>query len=181
MYRAGSFRDTGRESAHTSAHRFHIYKDQPRGGAETSVWQPRVRQTPVRGTSASHWTRSVIGPARRPIRSRRCSQGARPSTRAECTQESKAGQSCCAARALFNRQEERCGMSSSVSIRTMRSVKASIRYFFLLCHFKHVVMQAVTGVVGSDKRRSSHMFMHGAAPHLPAASTCIMQQGIVFD
>lgn len=135
MYRARSFRDTGRESAHTSAHRFHIYKDQPRGGAETSVWQPLVRQTPVGGTSASHWTRSLIGLARRPIRSRRCSLEARPRTRAECTQESKAGQIRCAARALFNTQEERCGVSSSASFRTIRTVKASIRYFFLLCNF----------------------------------------------
>lgn len=135
MYRARSFRGTGRESAHTSAHRFHIYKDQPRGGAETSVWQPLVRQTPVGGKSASHWTRSLIGLARRPIRSRRCSLEARPRTRAECTQESKAGQIRCAARALFNTRRTVWRVEQRVSIRTIRTLKASIRYFLIFVSF----------------------------------------------
>lgn len=43
-------------------------------------------------------TRSAIGPARRPISSRRGLRKTPPRTRAVCTQESKAGQSCCAKR-----------------------------------------------------------------------------------
>lgn len=49
---ARSLSDTGRESAHPSAHRVSYLKDKPRGGAETSVWQSLLSQA---GCAASAW------------------------------------------------------------------------------------------------------------------------------
>lgn len=94
VYSPRSFIVADRESARASARRLAYSRDKSRGGAEISVWQTACGPDPCRRQPSLCGARRLIGPASRPISSRRALRKTPPRTRAECTQESRAGQTC---------------------------------------------------------------------------------------
>lgn len=138
------------------------------GGAETSVWQA-VWEPGLPTLQPSLWVaRSAIGRASRPISGRRDLRKTPPCTRAACTQKS---------------QEKRGCWASAVTLHCaeMWSSGRSCRWGEIeLTHlFNALAGFAVMELLAWAQRSSSHMSVHGASPHLPAASICALQQGSI--
>lgn len=160
-----------------SVHRLPYLKDKPRGGAETRVWQT-LQADPCRRQSSLFVTRSLIGPASRPIRSRRGLRKTPPRTRAVCTQDGEAEQSCSASSAAHRITTYRAVCIYNTTIRPAMALKRYCSLTWLNnmnISWCSVLWRSGARRFVSDERRSSHMFTRGATPHLPAASIHILQ------
>lgn len=100
------------------------------GGDSVSQTPPCRRQTSLCRVS------SLIGLSKRPIRSRRGLQKAPPRTRAVCTQESEAVESCC--HTLDN--DMFSGSMCALILRMLRPVTEMKRYYFFLTGLSNINM-----------------------------------------